>query len=338
MVTSGDPIAWGRTIPYGATTTSAFPAQKAAMTQLIVDIGKSGTRMRLGTGAQVSGPGIPPELPGRDGGVEEITDRVRQVFAQFDNQPRPDVVVVGSTAVPPDELGLGRALQSIWPDALVGLCEDGVLAHAAALGGVGVVASIGTGVIVMGLDAESTLHRVDGWGPDLGDRGSAFELGRLGLAAAFEARDQVGPATQLGEAAHELLGGIDLQAAVRLLADPRRVEAIAGFAEAVCVAAEDGDGVAAGLVTASAVRVAQSCAAAAARCQQRTVAVRGGLSQAPAYLRALEIALARFELSTVTARHDVTETPAEVLFSDPYQRLLSYQTPSVSAAEPARAG
>ncbi|MGA4670165.1 BadF/BadG/BcrA/BcrD ATPase family protein [Propionibacteriaceae bacterium Y1923] len=298
------------------------------MDSLVVAIGKSAIGMKTSDGDSISGPGIPPQLPGKPASIPMIAAQVAATFAQFETSPTPDLVVVGSTALPADEQGLGEALQLIWPDATLALYEDGVLAHAAALGGFGVVASIGSGVIVMGLDDTGALHRVDGWGPLLGDRGGAFELGRRGLVAAFEARDDVGPATALGDLAQKWLGGIDLAAAVRLLADPHQVETIAGFAEQVCEAAAQDDPVAAQLVTECAIKVAQSCAATAQRVGQQMVALRGGLTHSRTYMTALELALARFDLEILKANYDLLDVPAELLFTDPYQKHVSYLTPA----------
>ena len=298
------------------------------MQSLIVQIGKSATRMKLSDGTEASGPGVAPQVPGQPDGIEQVVAAVRLTCAGLDQTVVPQLVVVGSAALPEDEAAFGAALQTLWPTATLAVYEDGVLAHAAALGGFGVVASVGTGVIVMGLDEFGSLHRVDGWGPVLGDRGSAFELGRLGLVAAFEARDEVGPATQLSALAEEWLGGVDLQAAVRLLADPRQVETIAGFAEQVCRAADLDDPVAARLVSECAIRVAQSCAAAAQKVGQQVVAIRGGLSQSRVYVHALELALQRFQLEIEKAQFDVLDVPAELMFADPYQRHVSYLTPA----------
>ena len=300
------------------------------MDSLIVAIGRSAIGMKASDGQEVSAPGVAAHVPGSPEGISALTAAVAAAFAQFGEDPRPEVVVVGSAALPPDEHAFGEALREIWPGATVGLCENGVLDHAAALGGFGVVASVGSGVIVMGLDERGALHRVDGWGPALGDRGGAYHLGRRGLNAAFEARDEVGQPTVLSDLAAEWLGGIDLPAAVRLLADPHHVETIASFAEEVCSAAGQDDPVAAQLVTECAIKVAQSCVAAAQRVGQQMVAVRGGLTQSRVYMTALELALARFELEIEKAKYEPLDLPIEMMFTDPYQKHMSYLSPAPS--------
>ncbi|MYS50866.1 ATPase, partial [Streptomyces sp. SID6013] len=80
--------------------------------------------------------------------------------------------------------------------------SDAVTAHAGALGGrAGVVLAIGTGSVAVGIGADGTYARVDGWGPLLGDDGSGARIGTAGLRAALRAHDGRGPATALLDAA-----------------------------------------------------------------------------------------------------------------------------------------
>lgn len=55
----------------------------------------------------------------------------------------------------------------------------------------GVVLDMGVGVSVLATDVDQTWARLDGWGPILGDRGSAAWLGRAGLSAALLHRDGI---------------------------------------------------------------------------------------------------------------------------------------------------
>ena len=61
--------------------------------------------------------------------------------------------------------------------------------------------SAGTGSSVLGIGNDGTMIKAGGWGPLYGDGGSAYQLGRLGLAAAAEAYDASGPMTSLSAAA-----------------------------------------------------------------------------------------------------------------------------------------
>ena len=71
--------------------------------------------------------------------------------------------------------------------------------EAAAGSGPGVVLIAGTGSVAYGRNAAGETARAGGYGPWVGDEGSAFEIGRLAVAAVARARDQSGPITLLAE-------------------------------------------------------------------------------------------------------------------------------------------
>ncbi|MGB7083249.1 MAG: BadF/BadG/BcrA/BcrD ATPase family protein [Candidatus Acidiferrales bacterium] len=87
-----------------------------------------------------------------------------------------------------------------FPHAAVRIVTDIELALSAAAGdGPGVVIIAGTGSAVGGRNAAGQIARAGGWGPWIGDDGSAYDVGRRAVKAALAARDGVGPATLLGE-------------------------------------------------------------------------------------------------------------------------------------------
>ncbi len=87
-----------------------------------------------------------------------------------------------------------------FPHAAVRIVTDIELALSAAVGdGPGVVIIAGTGSAVGGRNAAGQVARAGGWGPWIGDDGSAYDVGRRAVKAALAARDGVGPATLLGE-------------------------------------------------------------------------------------------------------------------------------------------
>lgn len=61
----------------------------------------------------------------------------------------------------------------------------------------GIILIAGTGSIAFGKDAKGNVHRVGGWGRILGDEGSGYFLGRLGLTAVTREIDGRGEKTQL---------------------------------------------------------------------------------------------------------------------------------------------
>ena len=302
---------------------------------LCIDIGKSGSRGRLaGRGADILAAfaGLEPETAARSGAGERLLDVVHGIWRAALQQADGDritaaslrTIVVGSTSIPPrDEVALvleGAARS--WPYARVLLVEDGILGHAAALGGPGNYVSVGTGVVGYGLDMSGAWFRKDGWGPDLGDRGSAAWLGREGLAAALRAADRAGPATALQRAAGEHLGGLDHAAAARLAGRADRVAAVAAFARAVCAAA-DGDEVARTLVAAAAEQVAATARALVADTGIDAVAVGGRLAGEAAYSAALDVALATAGVRRLSVEVSPWEVAADVLFGPAYAAVAA---------------
>lgn len=87
-----------------------------------------------------------------------------------------------------------------FPHAEVQVITDIELALSAAAGdGPGVVIIAGTGSAVGGRNFAGQFARAGGWGPWIGDDGSAYDIGRRAVKAALSARDGLGPATLLGE-------------------------------------------------------------------------------------------------------------------------------------------
>jgi len=63
----------------------------------------------------------------------------------------------------------------------------------------GIVIVAGTGSAVGGRNSAGKTARAGGWGPWIGDPGSAYDIGRRAVEAALRARDHLGPSTALGE-------------------------------------------------------------------------------------------------------------------------------------------
>lgn len=87
----------------------------------------------------------------------------------------------------------------LWTAARVRVITDAEAALEAAVGqGQGVVLIAGTGSMALGRNAAGTVSRAGGYGPWIGDPGSAYDIGRRGVEAASRARDLSGPITALG--------------------------------------------------------------------------------------------------------------------------------------------
>ncbi|HLW99085.1 MAG TPA: BadF/BadG/BcrA/BcrD ATPase family protein [Candidatus Acidoferrales bacterium] len=91
-------------------------------------------------------------------------------------------------------------LSKIWKDARVRIITDAEAALETAVGdGEGVVLIAGTGSIAMGRNSTGQTARAGGYGPWIGDAGSAYDIGRRAVGAVAKSRDLAGPATMLTE-------------------------------------------------------------------------------------------------------------------------------------------
>ncbi|CAM5292884.1 ATPase OS=Streptomyces tendae OX=1932 GN=GUR47_23530 PE=4 SV=1 [Streptomyces tendae] len=211
-----------------------------------------------------------PGLAAPDG-VAAARAAVRAAVEPLLREPgaaRPESVLVGAAgaaSAPAAARSLVAALLADLPVQEAAVTSDAVTAHAGALGGrAGVVLAIGTGAVAVGIGADGTYARVDGWGPLLGDDGSGARIGTAGLRAALRAHDGRGPATVLLDAAGGLFGDLErLPATVGGDGNPARTAA--SFAPEVARAADAGDAVAAAILRDAAADLAGTALAAAGR-------------------------------------------------------------------------
>ncbi|WP_347110210.1 BadF/BadG/BcrA/BcrD ATPase family protein [Paenarthrobacter sp. S56] len=125
--------------------------------------------------------------------------------------------------------------------------SDATAAHVGALQGApGITLIVGTGAVAFRFDQGGVLHRADGWGPYLGDRGSGRWIGQEGLQSVLQALDG-GPQTTLSAAAGALVESPAMLPAW-LAGQENPYRAMARFAPLVLHAAEAGDAVARGIV------------------------------------------------------------------------------------------
>ncbi|MFZ0635470.1 MAG: BadF/BadG/BcrA/BcrD ATPase family protein [Candidatus Acidiferrales bacterium] len=114
---------------------------------------------------------------------------IRGICAGFGGAGRPSVAKRMSTF-----------LQRSFPKAEVKVTTDIEIALAAAAGtGPGVVLMAGTGSAAYGRNSQGKVLRAGGWGPWLGDEGSAFDIGRRALTAVRRYEDGMGAATTLSD-------------------------------------------------------------------------------------------------------------------------------------------
>lgn len=109
--------------------------------------------------------------------------------------------VVGSASIDPSGRGsqpIESELRRYFPSARRAAVADCVIALEGALAGAaGVVIVSGTGSVVLGKTKRGQTVKIGGWGPLLGDEGSAQWIAREGLRLAAHASDESGPATSL---------------------------------------------------------------------------------------------------------------------------------------------
>jgi len=212
----------------------------AAGTVAVIDGGKSSLRLvvhaRHGR-LSGEGPGFAYHLENDE--VAAVLDSVRRARENAGATESVERLCVGLTGLPgqsDDRARLAGGLGEMFPGCDLLLTTDGVLAHAGALCGVGVVLSAGTGTTALALGDDGRSAYLDGWGPLIGDRGSGYAVGHAGLRAAAAAIDRVAPMTSLVEAMTDVLGGTDLAALQRFYRAPKGVALIAGFARQVAAA------------------------------------------------------------------------------------------------------
>jgi N-acetylglucosamine kinase-like BadF-type ATPase len=113
------------------------------------------------------------------------------------------VAVVGSASVDYDGSGaepIALSIKRNLPAARILVKADALIALEGALaGGAGIVIVCGTGSIVLGKDSSGSVVKIGGWGPLMGDEGSAQWVGREALRRAALAADRTGPPTLLIE-------------------------------------------------------------------------------------------------------------------------------------------
>lgn len=149
---------------------------------LVVDLGQSGSRARIG-GEQIDSD------RGKLNG-ESVVDSLRAVFL---NLPKSQLDVAalactGFNGVVSDPQPFLSLCNEFFGASKVAVIDDGLAGFVGALGGSnGVVLSIGGGVVSVGGNNSHFAHR-DGLGSTFGDEGGGFWLGKLGLTRALGIR------------------------------------------------------------------------------------------------------------------------------------------------------
>lgn len=300
---------------------------------VVVDVGKSGARLWATIDGEprsaTSDRGISPVAPGDHGVLlaETLTDLLDAAAVPADVTG----IVVGATCdlTATEKSSFESGVRRRAASATLVLSDDGVLAHARALGMPGILLSVGTGVIAVAMSPGGDVARADGWGPLLGDRGSAVEVGLGGLRQAV--RDQeTGRDTPLLNAARRRYGAIDLSFARGMLADDAWPRFVASFAEDVGLAATQGSAEARALLEDAAAAIVETALVLRDRCDVTRVAIAGRFGQSRPFDGILETALTRAGLDVAERRDSAPDLAA--FDGGPYRGVVSLWRPNGSAA------
>ena len=231
-------------------------------TRVSIDAGQSSVRVRLDGRRELVFPGIRTD--------RSPVAQVAALLAEHDGWGATSVAV-GLTGHDGDDEASASILAAVPTASAAFVAHDSVTGYLGANGRAhGVVAAVGTGVVVLGV-GRAGIARVDGWGSLLGDAGSAYWLGRAGLDAVLRAHDGRGTATSLTAAVAAAFDGPLSTVYLQIQADPDRVARVASLAPEVTRRADD-DPVCSEIVDRAADELASSIAAAALRAR---VDVRG---------------------------------------------------------------
>src|SRR5688572_28142351 len=170
-------------------------------TVLVADIGKSTTRTavwRDGLLAEtVTGPGI--EGLAAPDGVGQAMARMQELAPQLriDAADAVAIGVAGALSAPDAAAGLAEMIAGQWRTPAC-VTSDVIIAHLGALGGeAGTILVAGTGAVAFGVFADGTSRVADGLGPEIGDHGGGYWIGRAGMRAALRAGDRPGAETEI---------------------------------------------------------------------------------------------------------------------------------------------
>ncbi|CAB4703224.1 unannotated protein [freshwater metagenome] len=170
---------------------------------LRVDLGQSGTRLRMG---DISINSTRGKLAG-----EQPLSALRSVFEDIEKLSSEVVALsctgFGGIVTDPDEFG--ALCKEFFGAKKVAVIDDGLAGFFGALHGAnGVVLSIGGGVVAVGGRDGEFAHR-DGLGSTFGDEGGGFWLGKLGITKALAVRQGRASDADLLEAFHAQLLAYD---------------------------------------------------------------------------------------------------------------------------------
>lgn len=146
-------------------------------------------------------------------------------------------------------------LAAEFPQASIRVCTDLDLALAAAGEGPAIVLIAGTGSVAIGRNSANEIARAGGYGPQIGDEGNAYDIGRRGVLVSMREYDRAGTDSPLGKRILRELHCSDW-ADVRARAQAAADEVFPRLFSVVAALAENDDACAQGLLRAAAFELA----------------------------------------------------------------------------------
>lgn len=240
--------------------------------ELFVGVDAGGTRTRLVLGNRVGelldsiqgGPGNFQRL-----GAVALGSLIEDLLGQVRLISTPVVLCAGVAGAGrvPEQMALQQELEGRQLAGRILVVSDARAALEGAHGGAeGIVCIAGTGSMVLGRNAAGEEARAGGWGPVLGDEGSAYALVLEGVRGALRAVDGSGAGTQLQQDLLEALGLTDWKDVIAAVhGEGLSPERLAEACPAVFAAARAGDRVAVDVIDAGGRALGAQVAAVARR-------------------------------------------------------------------------
>ena len=159
-----------------------------------------------------AGPSNPLRV-GFGAAISAIREAARQAIAQASmaGDSRAAAICAGlAGAGPPESAEKIRALLAAeFPESKVLVCTDLDLALSASGDGPAIVLLAGTGSFAVGRNAAGETARAGGYGSQIGDEGSAYDIGRRAVLTAMHENDRTGADSVLGQRLLRELGCTD---------------------------------------------------------------------------------------------------------------------------------
>ena len=269
---------------------------------LVVDLGQSGSRARIG-GEQIDSD------RGKLNG-ESVVDSLRAIFL---NLPKGQIDIAalactGFNGVVSDPQPFLELCNEFFGAKKVAVIDDGLAGFVGALGGSnGVVLSIGGGVVSVGGNNSHFAHR-DGLGSTFGDEGGGFWLGKFGLTRALGIRQGRGDDQVLLGAFKDQVSAFDAlkvknaaEASTLAITSAKNLLAAADAGSPTAIAIRNEGAALLGQTV-----IATWLGAGGSLGDAPEIAIQGGPSKNPAYVSAIQSNISRSlpHAKFVTARGD----------------------------------